>query len=276
MFANALAQRVVTAAVLLAFLLPAFLLLPVEFGIALIGVFVIGGAWEWSAFFLSNGSSGRIAYVGLLALMLAGASWATPSSLPIAAVTYAALLWWLVAFLWLLRFPTPIRRSIVALCGLLVLVPAGVSLISLLRAESTGRYLLLLALVIVWAADAGAFFVGRRLGRVKLAPRVSPGKTWEGVLGGLLMAVLAATAGAVVLGYPLTAAVPVGLSVAALSVVGDLTVSMFKRNAGLKDSGQLLPGHGGVLDRVDSLAAAMPLFVLEVSWLGWIGESSGA
>ena len=269
---NALAQRIITAAVLLVVLLPALLLLPVAVGIGLIGLFVLGGAWEWSAFFQPRGAAVRFAYVAIVALLLALAAWAVPSALAVTAAVYAALAWWLVAFLWVLRFPTPIARPTVALCGLLVLVPAGVSLVSMLQAEPRGRFLVLLVLVIVWAADAGAYFAGRRFGRVKLAPRVSPGKTWEGVFGGLALAVLAATVGAAVLGHPPSVAAPLGLSVAAISVVGDLTVSMFKRNAGLKDSGRLIPGHGGVLDRVDSVTAAAPLFVLEASWLGWLGK----
>ena len=117
----------------------------------------------------------------------------------------------------------------------------------------------------------GAYFAGRRFGRVRLAPRVSPGKTWEGVIGGLICAAITAAAGAAILGHAVGPALPLGMSVAAISVVGDMTVSMFKRNAGLKDSGNLFPGHGGVLDRVDSVTAAAPLFILEAGWLGWLG-----
>lgn len=269
---NALAQRIVTAGVLLLVLLPAFLLLPLMFGRVLIGLFVLGGAWEWSAFLGRTSRVMRLAYVALVAFLMIATTQAIPLRLPPLAIVYAALAWWGVAFLWILRFPTHIAQPVVLVCGLLVLVPAGVSLVLVLEADQVGRYLLLLVLVIVWAADAGAYFAGRRFGRVKLAPRVSPGKTWEGVIGGVALALLAAVLGALALGEPLGAAAPLGLSVAAISVVGDLTVSMFKRNAGLKDSGRLIPGHGGVLDRVDSLTAAAPLFVLEAHWLGWLGD----
>lgn len=268
---NALAQRVLTAVVLLLVLLPAVLLLPVIFGIALIAMFVIGGAWEWSAFLGSASNALRAGYTAGVAVLLGLALWVIPSVLPIFPLLYVALAWWLVAFVWIVRFPMPIRRAQAALCGILALVPAGISLVFLLQVEQNGRYLLLLALVIVWVADAGAYFAGRRFGRVKLAPQVSPGKTWEGFIGGMTAAVLVTVAGAVTLGYPVAAAISLGLSVAAISVVGDLTVSMFKRHSGLKDSGRLIPGHGGVLDRIDSVSAAAPLFLLEAAWLGWLG-----
>jgi phosphatidate cytidylyltransferase len=106
------------------------------------------------------------------------------------------------------------------------------------------------------------------LGRVKLAPKVSPGKTWEGLCGGVALAALVAFGAAVLLGLPQGAMVALGVVTALVSVVGDLTVSMFKRNAGVKDSGALLPGHGGVMDRIDSLTAAVPLFMLGVHLTG--------
>jgi phosphatidate cytidylyltransferase len=268
---NALARRVTTASVLLLVLLPAILLLPEAFSIGLIVLFLAAGAWEWSAFFTPGSAPQRLAYAAAVLLLLGLVLWAVPSRLPVMAVVYPALAWWLVAFVWILRFPMPIARPAVALGGFLTLVPAGASLAVLLRADGIGRYLLLLALVIVWAADAGAYFAGRRFGRVKLAPSVSPGKTWEGFLGGMGLAVMASVIGVLALGGKVIVAVSLGLSVAAISVVGDLTVSMFKRSVGLKDSGRLIPGHGGVLDRVDSVTAAAPLFVLEAAWLGWLG-----
>ena len=128
--------------------------------------------------------------------------------------------------------------------------------------------ILLFALLIVWVADSGAFFAGKMMGRVKLAPKISPGKTWEGVIGGLVAVVLLTLLRSLWVETDLAVFVPFCLAVACLSIVGDLTVSMFKRTAGLKDSGSLFPGHGGVLDRIDSVAAAAPLFALGVSWAG--------
>jgi phosphatidate cytidylyltransferase len=129
---------------------------------------------------------------------------------------------------------------------------------------------LLLALLIVWAADVGAYFTGRQFGRVKLAPKISPGRTWEGVLGGCALVVVLILVVSLWIDTNLAALVPFCLAVAGISVVGDLTVSMFKRTAGLKDSGTLFPGHGGVLDRIDSVAAAAPVFALGLPWLGLV------
>jgi phosphatidate cytidylyltransferase len=124
---------------------------------------------------------------------------------------------------------------------------------------------------LVWLADIGAFFAGRRWGRRKLAVHVSPSKSWEGVAGGVLAALGGAAAAIVLVGEPIEE-VPLLLALVVVTVVasvlGDLTESLFKREAGLKDSGALLPGHGGVLDRIDSLLAAAPVFVLGLGWMG--------
>ncbi|HEX9140139.1 MAG TPA: phosphatidate cytidylyltransferase, partial [Steroidobacteraceae bacterium] len=119
-----------------------------------------------------------------------------------------------------------------------------------------------------FGTDIGAFFAGRAYGRIKLAPRVSPAKTWEGVIGGLLLATALGVGGAYWFGEPVSLFVPLCLATAAFSVVGDLTESMLKRSVGMKDSGRLLPGHGGILDRIDSVTAAAPVFSLGLLWLG--------
>lgn len=268
--ANSLKQRVVTAVVVVAVLLPSFLILPKDFGLALIAIFVLGAAWEWGGFMGLPGPGPRAAYVALTAgLMWLGLRF-VPASLAAEQVAATGLVWWLTALILILRFPVAFARPVVLGSGLMVLLPAFISLAALLEAREHGRGMLLLALAIVWAADVGAYFAGRSLGRVKLAPRVSPGKTWEGAIGGLLCAAATAAVGAILLGQPVVPALPLGMSVAGISIVGDLTVSMFKRNAGLKDSGNLFPGHGGVLDRVDSVTAAAPLFLLQAGWLGWL------
>ena len=146
-----------------------------------------------------------------------------------------------------------------------MLLPLYNALIALYLASPA---ILLGVLLIVWAADTGAFAAGKLFGRVKLAPKISPGKTWEGVIGGLLTVAILAAAGAYLFDARVDVLVPFCLAIACASVVGDLTVSMFKRTAGLKDSGTLFPGHGGVLDRVDSVAAAAPLFALGIAWTG--------
>jgi len=265
-------QRVVTAVVLVAVLLLVFFTLPAAAALGVLGVFVLIAAWEWSGFLALESLGTRVAYVGLLAGLMAVVLLPIPGRMPLLPVLSVGLCWWVCAFFWLLRYPTGIRRDIGALCGVLVIVPAWAGLVTLLGRDARGAQYVLFVLAIVWAADVGAYFIGRRLGRTKLAPQVSPGKTWEGLAGGFVAAGGAAFCGAWWFGLPPLLIIPVGLSVAAISVVGDLTVSMFKRNAGLKDSGNLFPGHGGVLDRVDSVTAAVPLFVFEFAWLGLFGD----
>lgn len=265
-----LLQRVITATVLFAVVLVVFFRLPTAAAAALLGAFVTMAAWEWGGFLRLEQPLLRVGYAFLvLALMLASIG-VFPDLLSLRPLLWASLVWWVIAFLWVLRYPTPITRTAGAACGIVVLVPAYLALVTLLRAGERGPEYVLLVLGIVWAADIGAYFVGRRFGRTRLAPRVSPGKTWEGLIGGLLGAACMAAIGASVLTLPIGFVVPLGVSVAALSIVGDLTVSMFKRNAGLKDSGVLFPGHGGVLDRIDSVTAAAPLFLLGISWTGLV------
>jgi phosphatidate cytidylyltransferase len=158
----------------------------------------------------------------------------------------------------------------VAVAGLVVLLPSWWLLVTL-HATARGPALSLTLMSIVWAADVGAYGFGRWLGRRKLAPAVSPGKTWEGVSGGVFVAALVAAGAAQLLSLPVGALVALGVVTALVSVLGDLTESLFKRNVGVKDSGSLFPGHGGVLDRFDSFTAAMPLFVIGLIWLGVLG-----
>ena len=134
--------------------------------------------------------------------------------------------------------------------------------------------MLLFALVVVMAADVGAYFAGSCFGRLRLAPKVSPGKSWEGVIGGVLASLVVAAIGAPLLVWPLTAVLWLAAAAAAFSVVGDLTESLMKRHSGLKDSGGLFPGHGGVLDRFDSLSAGVPIFVLGLLEAGLIRGAS--
>ena len=180
-------------------------------------------------------------------------------------ILYLSVGWWVAALLWSFFFPTPIPVALRWVCGTLVLVPLFVALVTLYQ---SGPINLLFALVIVWAADVGAYFAGKRFGRVKLAPGISPGKTWEGVFGGLVLVSVIALAFALFADIAPAVLIPFSMAAAALSIVGDLTVSMFKRTAGLKDSGKLFPGHGGILDRIDSVSAAAPLFALGLAWTG--------
>ncbi|MEE9136905.1 MAG: phosphatidate cytidylyltransferase [Gammaproteobacteria bacterium] len=264
---NTLLQRIITAVLLIALLVLVLFALPPLASIAAISGLVLIGAWEWGGFLGFKQKKAHWFYVLFIAAAMLGAGWLMPDREWVLAVLQGSMVWWGIAFLWMLRYPTSINPLVTAICGAFVLLPAWLALVNLILVEPLGAELVLLVLVIVWAADIGAYFVGRKFGRVRLAPRVSPGKTWEGLLGGLVGAALGASLGGLYFGWPAAEFIPLGLSVGAISVVGDLTVSMFKRNAGLKDSGRLVPGHGGLLDRIDSVTAAVPLFVIELTWL---------
>jgi len=256
---NKLLQRTVTGLILVTVLLVVFFQLPSDAAVILIGVFIIVGAWEWAAFAGWSATPGRVAFAAVMSASLLATAVLGPRGLPTAWIVWVGLAWWCCAFVLVLRYPLRVGPWATGLCGLLIMLPVWVAALAILGSASGGP-----ALATVWAADVGAYFTGRRIGRVRLAPQVSPGKTWEGVIGGLGAAVLVAMAGGVALGLtPRAAAVvgiPLGLCLALASVLGDLTVSLFKRNAGLKDSGSLFPGHGGVLDRVDGVCVALPLF----------------
>lgn len=261
-----LKQRIMTALIAGIVLLLVLFVLPTAAAKAVIALLILAAAWEWSGFLGNVGNVVRGTYVLAIGVLLGFVTWQQSDAASVALVLQVGLGWWFAALIWVFFYPTPIAAPLRWLCGVLVMVPAYMALLSL---YTLAPAILLFVLVIVWAADIGAYFVGKKFGRVKLAPSISPGKTWEGVIGGLL-----AVTGVLViarlawLDIDIAVVVPFCLAVAALSIVGDLTVSMFKRNAGVKDSGRLFPGHGGVLDRVDSIAAAAPLFALGISWIG--------
>lgn len=260
-----LRTRILTAAVLACMLLAGLFLLPAPWAVFCFGAVFIIGAWEWGGFGALQGVASRAAYaagVGLLLLL----TWRwTADRQHLLLLLDAACAWWVIALLWLSLAPSRHHPALALVCGLPVLVPAFVSLARLDASSgglARGPQLVLWLVLLVIAADIGAYFAGRSMGKRKLAPRVSPGKTWEGALGGLLMVALVAWLGALHFGMALPSTLLFGCAVGIFSIVGDLTESMFKRAAGLKDSGTLLPGHGGLLDRIDSVTAAAPLYAL--------------
>ncbi|WP_028081302.1 phosphatidate cytidylyltransferase [Solimonas soli] len=264
-----LMQRVLTALVLLPILLGLVWFAPTPWlYLALSGVGLVM-AWEWTAFMgLAARRGARIAYLAVTAAMLA-ATWFSPINGPAlgTALLPVALIWLLMP-LRLRLYPRsgPVATPALALGGLLMIASTLISIAALHRLEQ-GPLKLLYTLFVVFAADTGAYFAGRAFGRRKLAPAISPGKTLEGACGGLaLVAVFALVAGSWVFGLrtpgAIAALVALSLIVAAVSIIGDLTESMLKRSAGLKDSGHILPGHGGILDRTDSIVAAVPVMVL--------------
>lgn len=259
-----LRTRIMTAAVLICILLAVLFLLPPAWAVAAFGAVFTIGAWEWAGFGALRTAPSRAAYAAGIALLLFLAWQWTADPAHLLLLLGAACAWWLFALVWLALFPA--HRAPAALaCGVPVLVPAFIALAKLQVATlgfARGPQAVLWLLLIVMSADVGAYFAGRRFGRRKLAPQVSPGKTWEGAFGGLLAVAMVAWGGGAYFGSPPFASIAFGCAVGIFSIIGDLTESMFKRAAGLKDSGTLLPGHGGLLDRIDSVTAAAPLYAL--------------
>ena len=268
---SGLRQRVPTALLMLALVCLVLFALPPAATLVLILIAFLFGAWEWSAFVAPTRRGIRAAFVALIGLGVLVAWQATAGRGGLTALLAAAGVWWLVALLWITRGPERAGAALAAVAGVAALVPTAVALGRLRGVDPQGAGVLLFSLAVIMAADVGAYFAGHRWGRLKLAPRVSPGKTWEGVIGGLVASLLVASGGAALFGWPPTVIMPLALGAAAFSVVGDLMESLLKRHSGLKDSGHLLPGHGGVLDRIDSLTAGVPVFTLGLLQAGLIG-----
>jgi len=256
--------------VLIALLLVVLWLPPIATVIALTAV-VLAGAWEWSAFLRAPTAAMRWSYVLVVAAALALVWGLSLPSGGTRAVLAVAILWWIIALLWVIFAPRRAARWSAALAGVLALVPAWLALMRLRLDTPRGAEWTLFVLILVWVADIGAFFFGRRFGKKRLAPEVSPGKTWEGALGGIVLSALVAVAGSSWFGVAPAIFVPLCLIAVAFSIVGDLTESLLKRFAGMKDSGTLFPGHGGVMDRIDSVTGAAPVLVFGLIALGRVG-----
>ena len=270
-----LGTRILTAAVLVPLTLAAlFLLGPVGWGLATLVIVVVGAAeWAglagypqriWALF------AGGVFLIGLTLLFARASAFSPergwPAAVTVAICGAATVFWLLVAPLWLAARWRVASRLTLALVGLLLLLATWVAVVQL---QSRSPWLLLALMAVVWIADTAAYFAGRAFGRHKLAPSISPGKTWEGVYGALLATAVYAVfllrfaPDRIELSAGGVAAWITGLlALTALSIVGDLFESLLKRQRGVKDSGKLLPGHGGVLDRIDALLAAMPAAAL--------------
>ena len=263
-----LLPRALPAAVRLPLFVAAILFLPTPFFSGLIGLLVLLGAREMAQLGGLKSVPGMVLYVvAVAAAMWVGVTFGTASRMmPLFAAMAAG--WVLLSVFLVTRRqalqPVEGLRPFMLVVGGIMLVVAWLAVIQLHAREGVGAGLVLFLFVLIWVADSGAYFAGRALGKRKLAPAVSPGKTWAGVGGAMVGAVLC---GLVLQQLELTSAGYVGimslcLLVTAVSIGGDLFESVLKRQAGVKDSGRLLPGHGGVLDRIDSLIAAAPVFAV--------------
>ncbi|MBR9813626.1 phosphatidate cytidylyltransferase [bacterium] len=244
---------------------------------AVVALIVLLCAEEWARLAQLDGSEVRFVFRGLI---VAGMFVMYGVAVDFSAqnlVLGLGVFWWLLAAIWLRGYPAffadgKIPQFPAIVVGALVLLPAFLGILTLHEAPGDGPLRVFLLLILIWAADTGAYFAGHQFGKHKLAPRISPGKTIEGAVGGMLTAALVAIAGGLwvfgLAGATLFGFVLLCLVVAGLSIVGDLTISMFKRQADVKDTGAILPGHGGALDRLDSVLAASPALALGLRLLG--------
>lgn len=272
-----LKQRLFTAAILIPLVVWGVLTLSTATVGWVLALFVLIGSWEWARLIGLTAPLIRIGYAFSVAVLLWLAQQLVSDAQPaMLIVLLLAGLWWLVGSAMVFRYrgEVGIQRSgrfIGSIIGVLVLVPTWLALVHLHGHAGRGPALVLFLMVLIWGADSGAYFVGRKWGKRKLAPHVSPGKSVEGVVGGMVTSAVIAVAGMVLFAMPLTSAlwfIPLCFVVVLFSVIGDLFESLFKRRVGVKDSGQLLPGHGGVLDRIDSLTTAAPIFTLGLILFG--------
>ena len=265
-------DRVITALLLAPLVLAGILWLPISVLMVLVAVVLLAGVWEWTRLVGVRGQAWRVLIVLAHAALMAWLAWyGWPALFPWVALV--GVCWWLFALAWL-RAPgfgkseAPRHIGLKVLVGALLVIPPWCA-VALLHAS--GAAWVLHALLLVWAADTFAFFTGRRFGGRKFAPTISPNKTWAGFWGGLFGVTLLSLVMAPVLGVELAylpAFIAASLIAGLASVLGDLYESLIKRQAGVKDSGALLPGHGGALDRIDSLLAALPVFAICKDWFG--------
>ena len=262
-----LKQRILTALVLAPIAVASVLLLDAQIFALCLGVVFALGLLEWTRLIGLRLVYPRLALVAI-AVALMGLAWQYRARGGLEVAVVFGAVWWMLAPFWLLNVDfaaEPRKRwlSIKAIAGLLAVVPAWAAAVLLHGAPARGPYWLLFVVLLVWCADIGAYFAGRRFGTRKLAPRISPGKTTAGVWGALVACAVFALAAGWWLrpaGWALATIVVLSLVTVLFSIVGDLFESLIKRHSNLKDSGTIFPGHGGVFDRLDSLFAALPVF----------------
>jgi len=260
-----LKYRIITALILIPLVLAGIFYLPLLGFACLSAVVFLMAGWEWAGLIGWMSISKRCLYLIVLLIFLAILLW-----VPTGIILIIALFTWLAMLYFVLRYEQfsrlwarfPLGR---ALLGIWILGASWYGL-NVIQHSPAGPYYLLFLLLFIWGADTGAYFAGRQWGKHKLAPHISPGKSIEGVIGGSLVSVLVAVIGGWFFyfshGMQYVNLILLALLISLVSVLGDLSESMIKRQAGVKDSGNLLPGHGGLLDRIDSLLSAAPIFAL--------------
>lgn len=261
--------RILTGAILLPLFVFLLFYLPPLWFCGLTGFFVVLGAWEWSYFLGVKRFLPSLIYPTIVFWLIYAAF-----LLPVLYILYAGFIFWLIAILLILLYPRSSRvwgksYFLRGIMGIMVLIPCWLSL-NFLRNAENGIAIILYIFILIWVADSTAFFVGRKWGNHKIIPKVSPGKSYEGLFGALIAICCVVIVTIYLLQIPSTVwpyAFILSIATFIFSVVGDLFESMLKRNVDLKDSGRLLPGHGGILDRIDSLTAAAPIFTLGAIWL---------
>ena len=271
---SSLLRRILTASILIPLVVAGVLWLPTLYIALIFGAIVLLGSLEWTQLCGIPSQWGKTFYLLLMAAALWGASWLL--EMP----GVGSWFFGIVAALWLLAacalfLLKKVERDLQgfhwlsALIGFFVLIPVWAALITKHAMDESGPAWVLFLLILIWVADSGAYFSGVRWGRNKLAPVISPGKSWEGLYGALAGAVLC---GVGIYWFKEMESLPLVILLCIVtvlaSVVGDLFESVFKRRAGTKDSGNLLPGHGGVLDRIDSLTSAAPVYLLALQTVG--------
>jgi len=260
-----LKYRILTALVLIPIILLCLFFLSPPWFCLFVSIVTIAAAWEWTHLMELKKITWRLFYLGLMATSLMSALF-----IPFDLIFIGASIWWIVAAILIIFYPRTNRLTKPILSrgvmGFLILVPCWTA-INFIRNSNNGQgvYALLFLFALIWGADSAAYFVGKKWGKHKLAPLVSPGKSWEGFAGAMLSTVIIALIVLWLCDIPFSIwpyAVVLSLITVLFSIVGDLFESMIKREANLKDSGNLLPGHGGLLDRIDSLTAAAPVFTM--------------
>ena len=275
--------RVIAALVMAPIAIAAILLLPTQWLVALVALVFLVGLWEWFKLAEIDDTLSRTVLLVANLLLMVLLVWASAGSMVLfQIVTLVGVAWWCLALLWLRFFNfasdhETYARVFKLAAGTLAVIPAWCALGLIHASQPNGHLWLFTALSIVWAADSGAYFAGRAFGGKlfgsrKLAPRISPNKTIEGLLGGLVAGVacglfFASLAGMSMAQVPAVALVAVATVL--FSVIGDLFESLLKRHVGAKDSGNLIPGHGGILDRIDGVLAALPIFALGKELFGF-------